>query len=53
MAKCEHRCKHIGFKGLERRIDREYRKKGISKKKAEYIAKATAGKVAREKEGME
>ncbi len=37
------------FIKLEKRIDKEYLKKGIGKKKAQYIAKATAGKIAREK----
>ncbi len=37
------------FKKLEMRIDREYKKKGKSNKRALYIAKATAGKIAREK----
>ena len=33
------------FKKLEREIATEYIKKGYSKKKAEYIGRATAGKV--------
>lgn len=37
------------FKKLERHIEREYEKKGFSHKRAEYIAKATAGKIARMK----
>ena len=37
------------FQKLERRIDREYLEKGYSPKRAEYVAKATAGKVARER----
>lgn len=42
--------KHVSkFKILERKIDREYRKKGYSSKKARYIANATAGKIARKK----
>ena len=40
--------KHVSkFNILEHKIDREYIKKGYSKKKADYIAKATAGKIAR------
>ena len=39
----------LGFKKLEKKIDTEYQKKGYSKKKADYIAKATAGKIARKK----
>lgn len=37
------------FKKLEKHVEREYLKEGYSKKKAEYIGKAVAGKVAREK----
>lgn len=33
------------FKKLEKKIEREYEKKGVSKKKAERIGKATAGKI--------
>jgi len=38
-----------GFKRLDSKIEREYKRKGMSTKRAAYIAKATAGKVAREK----
>jgi hypothetical protein len=38
-----------GFKKLDKKITREYEKKGYSKKKAQYIGRATAGEVAREK----
>ena len=38
-----------GFKKLDNKIEREYERKGYSKKKAQYIGRATAGKVAREK----
>lgn len=38
-----------GFNKLDRKVTEEYEKKGYSKKKAEYIGRATAGKVAREK----
>jgi hypothetical protein len=38
-----------GFKKLDSSITKEYEKKGYSKRKAEYIGRATAGKVAREK----
>ena len=37
------------FVKLEKHVEREYEKKGYSRKKAEYIGKAVAGKVAREK----
>ena len=37
------------FDKLEKEIEREYEKKGKSKKRSEYIAKATAGKIARKK----
>ena len=37
------------FKKLEMHIDREYKKKGMSNKRALYIAKATAGQIARRK----
>lgn len=37
------------FRKLENEVAVEYEKKGYSKKDAEYIGKATAGKVAREK----
>ena len=37
-----------GFRKLEGKIQREYREKGYSEKKASYIAHAAAGKVARE-----
>jgi len=38
-----------GFERLDKRITKEYEKKGYPKRKAEYIGRATAGKVAREK----
>lgn len=37
------------FNKLEREIRKEYEKKGRSKKRAEYIARATAGKISRKK----
>ena len=37
------------FVKLERHVEREYEEKGYGRKKAEYIGKAVAGKVAREK----
>ena len=37
------------FDKLKREIKDEYEKKGYSKKKADYIAKATAGEIARRK----
>lgn len=37
------------FNKLSSHVAAEYRKKGYSKKKAAYIGKATAGKVARRK----
>lgn len=37
------------FKKLEHEIEREYEKKGFSKKRSEYIGKATAGKIYRNK----
>ncbi len=37
------------FNKLERKIEREYEDKGLSKKRAEYIGRATAAKVFREK----
>lgn len=37
------------FNRLEKKIEKEYEKEGYSKKKSEYIGRATAGKVAREK----
>ena len=39
------------FKSLEKRVEREYRKKGYSKAKAEQIGKATAGKIFWKKYG--
>lgn len=38
-----------GYERLERTIEREYRRKGYSTKRASYIAHAAAGKVARER----
>lgn len=40
--------KHIGSKALERKVDKEYLKKGYTSRKAKYIAGAVAGKVYRE-----
>lgn len=37
------------FNRLKNRVSAEYRKKGYSAKRAAYIGRATAGKVAREK----
>jgi len=34
---------------LEKKIEKEYEHKGKTKKQAEHIAKATAGKIAKEK----
>lgn len=38
------------FNKLEGRVEKEYEKEGYSKAKAQYIGRATAGKVYREKE---
>jgi len=38
------------FERLERAVEREYRRKGFSPERARYIGRATAGKVARQKE---
>jgi hypothetical protein len=38
-----------GFRKLKNKVTRSYERKGYSKKRAEYIGRATAGKVAREK----
>lgn len=38
-----------GFNKLKGKITREYEAEGVPKAKAEYIGRATAGKVAREK----
>ena len=38
-----------GFNRLAGKVTRSYERKGVPKKRAEYIGKATAGKVAREK----
>lgn len=37
------------FNKLERKVEKEYEEEGYSKKQAQYIGRATAGKVAREK----
>lgn len=37
------------FNRLKNRVAAEYRRKGFSAKRAAYIGRATAGKVAREK----
>lgn len=37
------------FKKLERKIEREYEKRGYGKKKSEYIGRATAGMIYRVK----
>lgn len=39
----------LGFKGLEERVTREYRRKGYAPGRARAIGKATAGKVANRK----
>ena len=39
------------FKKLEKKVEREYLKKGYSKKKAKQIGKATAGKIFWKKVG--
>jgi hypothetical protein len=41
--------KHLGFKGLARRVSHEYLLKGYSKARAEKIGKETAAKVYRER----
>jgi DNA-binding transcriptional regulator YdaS (Cro superfamily) len=38
-----------GFNKLKRSVSAEYRRKGYSAKRADYIGRATAGKVARQK----
>ena len=38
--------RHIGFRGLESRVEREYLRKGFSRTRARAIGRATAGKVA-------
>ena len=38
------------FNQLKGKIEREYEKEGYSKSRSEYIGRATAGKVYREKE---
>ena len=38
------------FNRLEGKVEREYEKEGYSKSKSEYIGRATAAKVYREKE---
>jgi len=40
---------HPGFKGLSNKVEKEYEKKGVSKKKAKEIGKKVAGKIANEK----
>jgi hypothetical protein len=37
------------FNKLSKKVEKEYKKKGFSTKKAEYIGKATAAKIARKK----
>ena len=37
------------FVKLEKHVEREYEERGYGRKKAEYIGKAVAGKVARKK----
>ena len=37
------------FRKLERHIEREYEKKGYSYARADYIGKAVAGRIARER----
>ena len=37
------------FNKLEKKIEKEYKKKGYSKKRAKKIGYATAGKIARKK----
>ena len=39
------------FNKLEKKIEKEYRKKGYSKKRAKKIGYATAGKIAQKKRG--
>lgn len=42
--------KHMGFKKLETRIEREYLAKGVSLKTAKLYGKETAAKVYREQQ---
>ena len=37
------------FKKLEKAVEKEYKAKGLSKERAEYIGRAVAGRVARRK----
>lgn len=46
MATRRKKTKHIGFRGLENKVTREYEKKGYGARRARAIGKATAGKVA-------
>ncbi len=41
--------RRLGFKGLETKVEREYRRKGYSPSRARAIGRATAGKVATRK----
>lgn len=47
--KIKRKSKHIGFDTLAKRIEREYEKKGITRKNAKKFGKETAAKVYREK----
>ena len=46
-----HKSKHLGFKGLEHKVELNERKAhpGYSSARIHYIGQATAGKIAREK----
>ena len=46
-----HKSKHLGFKGLERKVAYNERREHptYTSERIGYIARATAGKVAREK----
>lgn len=45
-----NRARKIGFRRLKNKIADEYLREGMSRERAEYIGRATAGKVRREKQ---
>jgi hypothetical protein len=45
-----HHTRHIGFRGLDTKVTREYEKKGYSKAKAELYGRETAAKVYHEQQ---
>jgi hypothetical protein len=47
VSKTRPKRKHISFGGLSGNVTREYERKGYSKKRAQKIGRATAGKIAR------